>query len=303
MRKIGSVANQAASQVFVDYLYSIGIEANADVENDGTWSIWILAEKDLERGHEELQLFLVDPGHARYRAAVGVAQEKRKQELEAQKRREKNHIDIRQRWSRSLSQRAPVTVALIAICVLVAFLTRLGNSQPYTDYFLIASNYYDANAGPAPSVQSLPEVRKGQVWRLLSPIFLHFTLLHIFFNMYLLLIFGQMVETLKGTKTLVAFVLAMGVFSNLVQLYGEGNHLFGGMSGVVYGLFGYVWMKSKFEPSSGFFVHPHTIFMLMFWFFFALFGGIGNIANLAHAGGLAMGLFLGYWRTFRQRLS
>ncbi len=38
------------------------------------------------------------------------------------------------------------------------------------------------------------------------------------------------------------------------------------MSGVLYGLFGYVWMKSRYEPSSGFYVTPNTVMWMVGWF-------------------------------------
>ena len=65
------------------------------------------------------------------------------------------------------------------------------------------------------------------------------------------------------------------------------------MSGVVYGLFGYVWMKGKYDPGEGMFLHPSTIMIMLFWFAFCFVGPM-NIANGAHAGGLAVGTLWGY---------
>ena len=66
------------------------------------------------------------------------------------------------------------------------------------------------------------------------------------------------------------------------------------MSGVVYGLFGYVWIKSKLDPGDGFQIDP-TIAMIMFVFFVICFTGIfGGVANWAHAGGLVVA-GLGVW--------
>jgi GlpG protein len=65
------------------------------------------------------------------------------------------------------------------------------------------------------------------------------------------------------------------------------------MSGVVYGLFGYIWMKGKFDPGDGLMLHSTTIMVMLFWFVFCFFGSL-NIANGAHAGGLAVGTLWGY---------
>jgi GlpG protein len=80
------------------------------------------------------------------------------------------------------------------------------------------------------------------------------------------------------------------------------------MSGVVYGLFGYVWMKARFQPELGLGIGPQTITILMIWFFLCMtpwFQSLigSGVANMAHASGLLAGMLIGYapvvWRSFR----
>ena len=54
------------------------------------------------------------------------------------------------------------------------------------------------------------------------------------------------------------------------------------------------WIKGKFDPNSGLFVHSQTMTMMMVWFFLCLFKFIPNVANTAHAVGLGIGLTAGY---------
>ena len=70
--------------------------------------------------------------------------------------------------------------------------------------------------------------------------------------------------------------------------------MFGGMSGVVYGLLGYIWIRGKYDASSNLFVHPQTVMMMIIWFFLCLIGLIGNVANTVHGIGLATGIIWGY---------
>ena len=104
---------------------------------------------------------------------------------------------------------------------------------------------------------------------------------------------GTQIEYRKGSKFFLTFVILLAITSNLAQFFASGPN-FGGMSGVVYGLFGYVWIKCKLDPGDGFRLDP-TVAIIMFGFFFLCFTGVfGNIANLAHAGGLALGIAWGY---------
>jgi GlpG protein len=79
-----------------------------------------------------------------------------------------------------------------------------------------------------------------------------------------------------------------------------GGPFFGGMSGVVYGLVGYVWMKGKYDPAAGLFLHPWTVIMVILWFFVCLTGYVGTIANAAHAAGLVLGVAWGYLSSSRR---
>lgn len=92
----------------------------------------------------------------------------------------------------------------------------------------------------------------GQVWRLLSPAFLHFGWMHLIFNLMWVWYFGRQVEALQGGRTLLLLLVFAGILANLAQ-YATGTVLFGGMSGVVYALLGHVWLMSRRVPGSGFF--------------------------------------------------
>jgi len=73
------------------------------------------------------------------------------------------------------------------------------------------------------------------------------------------------------------------------------------MSGVVYGLLGYIWMRGKFDPGSGLYLHPTTLTMMIIWFFACFTPIVPHVANAAHAGGLVMGIAWGYLSSLRYR--
>jgi GlpG protein len=105
---------------------------------------------------------------------------------------------------------------------------------------------------------------------------------------------GAIVEGRHGTWYFALMVLALSAASNLAQYLITGSPKFGGMSGVVYGLLGYVWIRGKFDPLSGLFLHQVTVIFMLIWFAAGFAGVVGNMANWAHAGGLLLGMAWGY---------
>jgi len=65
---------------------------------------------------------------------------------------------------------------------------------------------------------STNELFQLEVWRLLTFQFLHANLIHIFFNMFGLWIFGSMVEETLGSRKYLAFYLVCGIFGGLMYL-------------------------------------------------------------------------------------
>ena len=121
----------------------------------------------------------------------------------------------------------------------------------------------------------------------------------------MLLSLGGQVEASRGTVRFLALVLVLAVVSNLCEYYLEwdirnnpplswkASPLFGGMSGVIYGLFGYAWMKQRFAPGLGLRLRRETVIIMLGWFVLCLTGLAGSIANVAHASGLILGVVIG----------
>jgi GlpG protein len=174
----------------------------------------------------------------------------------------------------------PLTIALIVVCVAVWW---LGEESGLHQYLYIAY-----------SERGLGEVANGQWWRLITPIFIHYGIMHLLFNMLWLWDLGGAIESRKRPWFLAAFMLVAGIAGNLAQYYFTSHLFFGGMSGVVYGLLGYIWMQSIFNPAAGFTLHQSTVVMMLIWFVVCWTGLLGPIGNWAHAAGLLIGVAWGY---------
>ena len=148
------------------------------------------------------------------------------------------------------------------------------------------------------SVRHLSFTYGGDYWRLLTPIFLHFGVVHFTFNSIWLSMLGSRIENLMGSIHLILLVVVSGLISNLSQFWWSGAPNFGGMSGVIYSLLGYLWIGNILAPRAGLEL-PQGIFGFMIgWLFLcmtpllpAVFG-VG-IANAAHVGGLLCGMLTG----------
>lgn len=299
MRQIGHLEDEASARLFGDFLYVQGVENQIEAEAGHGWGIWIHSEEELERANRLLGEFRADPAHPRFRAQARGAAELRAQARAEQAAHGKKIVNGRQLFAPLYNHGlGPLTLLLIVASVVVFVLSRFGNETErvmslYMTEWREAGRYIEWVSG-------LPEVRHGQVWRLFTPIFLHFNIPHILFNMVLLRDLGSMIEARRGSRVLVVLVLALAVASNAAQYFWQGPH-FGGMSGVGYGLFGYVWMQGKYNPASGLFLHATTVMIGLIWFVLCLIGIIPNVANATHVAGLAIGVAWGFLAARRGR--
>jgi GlpG protein len=185
----------------------------------------------------------------------------------------------------------PVTLSLIIISVLIALASSFGrNTQMLLPFFI--SEYIGGG---------LREVFQGQVWRLITPIFIHFGLIHILFNMLWMFDLGGVIERMQGSPRMGVLVGVTAVTGNLAQFWWAGPD-FGGMSGVIYGLLGYVWIQGQLNPRSGLVLHQYVVIMMLAWFVLCWTGMIGSVANMAHTVGLISGVVLGWIYSPNKRL-
>lgn len=304
MRLIGAAPEEQIARRFEDYLLSRGIDATVEAAGDG-WQVWVHHDDHFEPARQEWNTYLNDPQDFRYQDSDRIAQKMRSEkERRASALRDK-HIDVRTNWAKSrwVHGPTPLTYALIAISVVVFFASEFGRNFMAVNVLRIAP--VELREQGVVYAAGLAAIRRGEVWRLVTPIFMHYGLMHILFNMMLLLRLGGLIEVRRGTWMLLFLVLASAIPSNLLQYWWSGP-LFGGMSGVVYALFGYVWMKGKTQPGGGLELHPDMVFILIAWLFISMTGWVGPIANAAHVGGLLVGMAIGVTpyalKKIRQRL-
>ena len=193
-------------------------------------------------------------------------------------------------------RRYPLTLALITLNVLL-FPVGMGSGQLDSDSLFarlmlleirqMGDDYYFV-----PLDQTLAH---GEWWRLLTPMFIHFSWLHIVFNLLWVWEIGRRIEAINGTFTLFWLALFASAAANVLQYLMIGPALFGGMSGVVFGLLGYSLVWSRLVPERSMGVARGIYIFMLVYLAVGFTGvidllGLGNLANGAHLGGLLAGL-------------
>ena len=292
MRPIGAIPNEILALRFGGFLSSRGIDNQVDNNSRGAWEVWILDDDNIEKAKSLLDHFRGNPDDPTYAEAARAAVRRQQQEEAVETPKRHRVIDASAVFYVPPVALGRLSMVLIAISIVVWLLTTFGGDDRLRQILSI-SEFSATEGGGVPKQEWLSEVRHGQVWRLFTPIFLHFSLLHIVFNMLWLRDLGSMIEARRGPWLLLVLTLVLAGTSNLAQ-YTVSGPAFGGISGVVYGLLGYTWMQGRFNPASGLSLHPQTVTLMLVWFFLCLSGLMGPIANTAHAVGLAVGTTWGF---------
>ncbi|WP_341502704.1 rhomboid family intramembrane serine protease GlpG [Gallaecimonas sp. GXIMD4217] len=262
MKTLGSFPHARLAQGFVDFLAGKGVRAVLVPDGD---KVQVLVEDGAPGWVEQAwQQFLAEPDHPRYQAASWQAPGDSRPGF-----RYRNGGRLRLGSGR-------LTMLVMALCGLI-----------YLSYAMGIPDLYLALLFP-PDLHSL---ELADSYRLFTPILLHFSLLHIAFNLLWWWQLGGDMERRLGTGQLLLLTLVSGFAGNLAQYLATGPN-FGGLSGVVYGLMGFFWLSGHVRPERGIQLpQPVALFMLA-WLVLG-FIGIGlPIANMAHLFGLIAGLML-----------
>lgn len=267
MIKLISLNNPRMAQAFIDYMASRHIDIQMTPEGGGQFALWLTDEQHQIEAEAELQHFLHNPDHSKYQAASWALAESRQSRFVY---RSPSMLTMVR------SKAGPITLGIMLLCGAIFALALLG----------MGNQTFNALHFPAHSGQ------QWQLWRWFSHAVLHFSVLHIAFNLLWWWQLGGDIEKRLGSGKLVQIFLVSAALSGAGQYWVEGAN-FGGLSGVVYALVGYLWMLSVRAPQLGLTMPKPLIGFMLVWLVLGYVQPFMAIANTAHLAGLVSGVILG----------
>lgn len=192
----------------------------------------------------------------------------------------------RQRQADPLAQAPLLTYLLTALSVVITAAGLLSAGQTGSLLYRIGNFGY---ANPQ-------EIWNGQIWGLVTTVFIHAGVWHILFNMIWLVQLGRVLERSLSPVVYPAFLIAAAAVGSTSEMLISGTTGIG-MSGVVYAMFGLMWAGRGMYPAWGAIATVENLRLFIGWGLFcivATYFHFFNVANGAHAGGFLFGLCIGF---------
>jgi GlpG protein len=289
MRLLTTVTDRAEAKTLGDALYADGIVTTLKETRDGSFAVWVHDEERMEQARAFLSAF--DANASRFSDMARKARAQHRQDSQSDERLRARTEKIRRQIEARQNMRiGTVTAGLMVICVVVFFLSGMGQDTSIVRYLTFMPLLPVAGGFVFGDVSA---IWHGQPWRLFTPMFLHFGFMHIFFNLWWLKDLGTALERLFSARYLLILVLVTAAFSHALEYAISGPTRFGGMSGVVYGLFVFIWIRGRLDPSFPYRIPQQLVTFMLIWLGLGFTGWVGPIANWVHTGGLIVGAVWG----------
>lgn len=256
-------SQQGAAQFFATILETENIPHQVTAEQGG-WRVDILNAEDYHRARALFDVFQQNPFDARFQKAAW------------QSGSRAVGSGVRRGAAGWWQHLGPVTRAVLVTC-LVFFAGILFGGNSFVSKMLFPDSL---------------ALLKEQPWRMITPIFLHFGALHLIFNLLWWQELAGVIERYQSSLQLLLLMLATAIIPNYAQFAATGSN-FGGLSGVVYGLLGYLWIYGRVNPGAGYAMRRSIVLLMLGWLIICFIFFSDSVANQAHLYGLIVGSVLG----------
>lgn len=282
MRMLHLFDDARAAETLSDALYADGVETSVRETREERFALWVHDETQMDAAKAMLARFQASPADPLFEERQRAARARRK--VEETKEKKSRHRVEKMRDQLERADATPfVTFGIMAFSVGLYFLTEarpeIGLAMlPHGSGFTITEAIVDG-------LTTKP-------WTFVSPVFVHAGLLHLIFNVLWIRDLGGVFERAHTSLRMFGATLLFGVGGVITELYWSQAPAVG-LSGVVYGLLGYLYFRGKYDPSFPYQIPRTTMLWMMAWFVLCFVPGF-RIANGAHTAGLVLGSLWGF---------
>jgi GlpG protein len=276
--KLVAFSKEQPARLLTIYLKEQGIQADYHYsENEHSHSVMLLQSSNQIEAKKLAEEFVLNPNNEKYQTTAWQSGETVNLIPEKSIAAAKTLYDLKQ---------APFTSSVLAICLITYLLAMIGITAPYSWLGIQPISLL---------------IENGQWWRLLGPAVIHFSVLHIAFNLLWWWSLGKQIEKIFGLSSLLMLFVFSAVVSNVAQLLVTGPN-FGGLSGVVYALVGCVWWLGWLKPSWGISLPKPIVVFLLIWLVVGYLDILPvHMANTAHTVGLICGCLFAWFLIIRAK--
>lgn len=273
--KLIELENEMVAKGLLEYLRTHNLQVELNITSQAlAYQIMLTNKHQFQQAMILVKHFADNPNHTRYQHFVPKSQ---------------------LLFGISALKQTPLTWLVLLLCALVYVFSEAGG-------YGFVSQHLKATAFQ--QIQT-----NHQWWRLVSPSFIHFSSFHILFNLVVWWQLARVIEFHFSSSKLLFIFVVTSVVSNLSQLLSTGvgpNGLsnFGGLSGVVYGVIGFVWWCGLLKSKSGLKLPNQFVIIAIGWLLLGYLDLLWvNMANEAHLFGLISGSLLAIGLRFTEQKS
>lgn len=302
MRYLVQIEGKLRAESFVAFLLTQSIATHIEeVSNkNDAWDVWIREEDSLDTARSELQKFTANPEDPKYAAALPEARQIVKQQREAVRAATKNvrQVSYKRPVAMPGGKIPPITLCLLVVCIAVSLLTKFTDVRNDSFAMSMLDRLSFVSMGAFAESEGDPgaSLKRGEIWRVITPIFVHGSPIHLAMNMMGLVFLGRLAERLVGTPRYALMVLILGalpiMLACLMPMEWDGSPRTFGISGLVYGLAAFLWLLSSNRPELGFQIPNSFIVLMLVVIALGFLNVIGGLSNWGHLGGFVAGLGL-----------
>jgi len=256
---LGQIDNPRACKAFTDYLSVQGIQFQVKAEASSL-AIYV-EEQHFEQSQQLFDEFLINPNQEKYLQASW--------QLNQPLIGRTQSLGLSKIWQAN----GPITKFITLICVGIYCLSIMGY---FEGIFTSLSFSWQLES----------------FYRLFTPAIMHLSAMHLAFNICWWWYLGGKVENHLGYSALIIITLFTALASNVSQALLVDNN-FAGLSGVTYGLAGFVWLYGKLTQDTQVYLPNNVFGFLLVWMVLGFANVLPiNMANWAHLFGLLAGMLV-----------